>query len=96
MRFGVIVPEGWTGEYDGWDPLDAWRRTTEVAREAERLGFESIWLFDHVPTRSPRPCDVARRIGVAGSDAPGAPRGSPGADVVAGDGRGGQSALAAR
>ncbi|HYH93115.1 MAG TPA: TIGR03560 family F420-dependent LLM class oxidoreductase [Candidatus Saccharimonadales bacterium] len=56
MRIGAIVPQGWVGEYDGWDPLDAWRRTTEVARQAERLGFESIWLFDHVHT-VPRPTD---------------------------------------
>jgi len=56
VRFGVIVPQGWVGEYDGWDPLDAWRRTTEVARQADRLGFESIWLFDHFHT-VPRPTD---------------------------------------
>ena len=56
MQFGVIVPQGWVGEYDGWDPLDAWRRTTEVAQQAERLGFESIWLFDHVHT-IPKPTD---------------------------------------
>ena len=56
MRIGVIVPQGWTGEYDGWEPLDAWRRTVAVARQAERLGFESIWLFDHVHT-VPRPTD---------------------------------------
>jgi F420-dependent oxidoreductase-like protein len=56
MKVGVIVPQGWQGEYDGWDPLDAWRRTTEVARQAEQLGFESIWLFDHFHT-VPRPTD---------------------------------------
>lgn len=56
MKLGAIVPQGWTGEYDGWDPLDAWRRTTEVALQAERLGFESIWLFDHFTT-TPRPTD---------------------------------------
>ncbi len=56
MKIGAIVPQGWTGEYDGWDPLDAWRRTTEVAQQAERLGFESIWLFDHFHT-VPRPTD---------------------------------------
>ncbi|MGH2474642.1 MAG: TIGR03560 family F420-dependent LLM class oxidoreductase [Candidatus Limnocylindrales bacterium] len=56
MHIGVIVPQGWTGEYDGWDPSDAWRRTTEVARQADRLGFESIWLFDHFHT-VPRPTD---------------------------------------
>ena len=21
MRVGIIVPQGWTGEYDGWDAL---------------------------------------------------------------------------
>jgi len=56
MRIGAIVPQGWQGEYDGWDTLDAWRRTTEVALQAERLGFESIWLFDHFHT-IPRPKD---------------------------------------
>jgi F420-dependent oxidoreductase-like protein len=56
MKIGAIVPQGWVGEYDGWDPVDAWRRTTEVARQAERLGFESIWLFDHFQT-VPRPTD---------------------------------------
>jgi F420-dependent oxidoreductase-like protein len=50
MKIGAIVPQGWNGEYDGWDPLDAWRRTTEVAIQADRLGFESIWLFDHFHT----------------------------------------------
>jgi F420-dependent oxidoreductase-like protein len=56
VKLGAIVPQGWTGEYDGWDPLDAWRRTTQVAQQAERLGFESIWLFDHVHT-VPEPKD---------------------------------------
>ena len=56
MKIGTIVPQGWVGEYDGWDPLDAWRRTTRVAQEADRLGFESVWLFDHFHT-IPRPTD---------------------------------------
>jgi F420-dependent oxidoreductase-like protein len=56
MKLGAIVPQGWVGEYDGWEPLVAWRRTTEVARQADRLGFESIWLFDHFHT-VPRPTD---------------------------------------
>ena len=56
MKVGVIVPQGWQGEYDGWDPTDAWRRTADVAMQAERLGFESIWLFDHFHT-VPRPTD---------------------------------------
>ena len=52
----AIIPQGWTGEYDGRDALEAWRRTTQVARQADRLGFESIWLFDHFHT-VPRPTD---------------------------------------
>ena len=56
MKLGVIVPQGWTGEYDGWDPLPAWQRTADVARQADRLGFESIWLYDHLHT-VPRPTD---------------------------------------
>jgi len=56
MKIGVIVPQGWVGEYDGWDPLEAWHRTVAVAQQADRLGFESIWLFDHFHT-IPRPTD---------------------------------------
>ncbi len=56
MKVGVIVPQGWTGEYDGWDPARAWSRTLEVAQQAERLGFESVWLFDHFHT-VPQPTD---------------------------------------
>jgi F420-dependent oxidoreductase-like protein len=56
MKLGVIVPQGWNGEYDGWDPVEAWKRTVDVAQQADRLGFESIWLFDHFHT-VPRPTD---------------------------------------
>jgi F420-dependent oxidoreductase-like protein len=54
MDIGVIVPQGWTGEYKGFSPTDAWARTRDVAWQAEALGFESIWLFDHFHT-VPRP-----------------------------------------
>jgi F420-dependent oxidoreductase-like protein len=56
MKVGVIVPQGWTGEYAGLSPQAGWARTVEVAHAAERLGFESIWLFDHVHT-TPDPTD---------------------------------------
>ncbi len=56
MRVGIIAPQGWTGEYDGWDPARAWARTVAVAHQAEVLGFDSIWLFDHVQTE-PVPAD---------------------------------------
>ena len=56
MDIGVILPQGWTGEYDGWEPRRAWERTVAVAQHAERLGFESIWVFDHFQT-VPEPTD---------------------------------------
>ena len=56
MKLGIIVPQGWTGEYDGWEPDRAWTRTVEVARQAERIGAESVWLFDHFHT-VPKPTD---------------------------------------
>jgi F420-dependent oxidoreductase-like protein len=56
VRVGIIVPQGWTGEFDGWEPARAWARTVAVAHESEALGFDSIWLFDHVQTE-PVPTD---------------------------------------
>jgi F420-dependent oxidoreductase-like protein len=56
MKVGVIVPQGWTHEYDGWEPVAAWARTVAVAQQADRLGFESIWIYDHFHT-VPRPTD---------------------------------------
>jgi F420-dependent oxidoreductase-like protein len=56
MKLGVIAPQGWTGEYDGWEPQRAWARTVEVTHQAERIGAESVWLFDHFHT-VPRPTD---------------------------------------
>jgi F420-dependent oxidoreductase-like protein len=56
VKLGIIVPQGWTGDYDGWEPERAWARTVEVAQQAERIGAESIWLFDHFHT-VPRPTD---------------------------------------
>jgi len=56
MQVGLIIPQGWKGEYDGWDPTEAWHRTVELAEHAERIGFESIWVFDHFHT-IPEPTD---------------------------------------
>ena len=56
MQVGLLIPQGWKGEYDGWDPADAWRRTIELVRDAEALGFESAWVFDHFTT-VPEPTD---------------------------------------
>jgi F420-dependent oxidoreductase-like protein len=56
MQVGLMAPQGWKGEYDGWDPAAAWARTVELAVQAEALGFESLWVFDHFHT-VPEPTD---------------------------------------
>jgi F420-dependent oxidoreductase-like protein len=56
MHVGVMIPQGWKGEYDGWEPATAWDRTIELTRQAEELGFESAWVFDHFHT-VPQPTD---------------------------------------
>lgn len=50
MQVGLMAPQGWKGEYDGWPAADAWAKTVELARHAEEIGFESLWVFDHLHT----------------------------------------------
>jgi F420-dependent oxidoreductase-like protein len=50
MQVGLLVPQGWKHEYDGWDAAQAWARSMTLARNAETLGFESEWVFDHFHT----------------------------------------------
>ena len=55
MDFGVIVPQGWLLDLVGiTDPAEAYETMTRVAREADDLGYRSIWLYDHFQT-SPVP-----------------------------------------
>jgi F420-dependent oxidoreductase-like protein len=56
MQVGLMVPQGWKGEYDGWDAAEAWTRSVALAQQAESLGFESLWVFDHFHT-VPDPTD---------------------------------------
>lgn len=50
LRFGAFAPQGWKLEYRGWEAADAWARTVEVARLAEDLGYDHLWVYDHVET----------------------------------------------
>jgi F420-dependent oxidoreductase-like protein len=51
LQFGVFVPQGWRMDLVGIpDPIEAYETMTRVAQEAERLGYHSIWLFDHFHT----------------------------------------------
>ncbi|MBI2170117.1 MAG: TIGR03560 family F420-dependent LLM class oxidoreductase [Actinobacteria bacterium] len=50
LRFGAFVPQGWKLEYTGVAAADAWARSVEVARLAESLGYDHLWVYDHVET----------------------------------------------
>ena len=51
MKFGLLVPQGWRMDLVGIvDPVEAYETMTRVAQEAETVGFDSIWLFDHFHT----------------------------------------------
>jgi len=46
--FGMFVPQGWKMELASIeDPASKWAKTVEVAEAAERLGYDSIWVYDH-------------------------------------------------
>jgi F420-dependent oxidoreductase-like protein len=51
VKFGVLVPQGWHLDLvDIPDPQDKMEHMIRFAREAERLGFDSVWLYDHFHT----------------------------------------------
>jgi F420-dependent oxidoreductase-like protein len=50
LRFGAFAPQGWKLEYQGWKAADAWVRTVELSQLAEQLGYEHLWVYDHVET----------------------------------------------
>lgn len=50
LRFGVFVPQGWKLEYTGWSATDAWERSKVIAQQAEALGYDHLWVYDHVET----------------------------------------------
>ena len=59
IRSGAFTPQGWKLEYTGWSAADAWARTKELAVRAESLGYDHIWVYDHVetvPRREPTHC----------------------------------------
>lgn len=48
ILFGVFAPQGWKMELASIDGAEAqWAQTVSVARLAEELGYDSVWLYDH-------------------------------------------------
>jgi probable F420-dependent oxidoreductase len=50
MKIGVTLP---TGSDEGEDGTPRWPETLRYARHAEELGFDSVWLADHLLFRFP-------------------------------------------
>ena len=48
MELGLLIPQGYFSDFEGWEPRRAWERMVEIARLGERLGFGSIWVGEHV------------------------------------------------
>ena len=57
--FGAFVPQGWKMDLVAIDGAPAkWAKAVEVAQLAERLGFDSLWVYDHFHN-VPRPATEA-------------------------------------
>ena len=50
MRFGAFVPQGWRLDLVGLDVNEHWPTILDVAHDIERLGYESLWVYDHFHT----------------------------------------------
>ncbi len=55
MIFGTFAPQGWKTELSGpadsaqrWSPSEQWKVVVEVTQLAEELGYDSIWVYDHM------------------------------------------------
>jgi F420-dependent oxidoreductase-like protein len=51
VKFGVFVPQGWKMDLVGIpDPAEQYEAMTRVARVADELSYDSIWVYDHFHT----------------------------------------------
>jgi len=42
------MPNGVQGEFAGWDATRAWERSLQIGELGERLGFDAVWVPDHL------------------------------------------------
>ena len=51
IKVGVLVPQGWHRDLEDIEgPIEQFEAMVRVGKETERLGFDSIWLYDHFHT----------------------------------------------
>jgi len=49
-KFGAFVPQGWKLELSGMKADEAWATAKAVGLRAEALGYDHLWVYDHVET----------------------------------------------
>ena len=53
VQFGIVLPQGFKRDLASFDdPVAKYEAMTRVAVEAERLGYTSVWLYDHLHAES--------------------------------------------
>ena len=50
IKVGVFIPQGWRLDLPLVKAREQWNLMVQVAKRAEELGFDSIWVFDHFHT----------------------------------------------
>ena len=50
MKFGAFVPQGWRMDLVGIPAEEQWPTMLEVAKNIERLGYDTAWVYDHFHT----------------------------------------------
>src|SRR5262245_18349318 len=51
VQFGTFAPQGWRLELRGVEGGAAqWARLKQVAQTLEKIGYDSLWLYDHFHT----------------------------------------------
>ncbi len=59
LTFGMFMPQGWKMELATIDGAESkWQKAVEIATLAEELGYDSLWVYDHVHN-VPRPANEA-------------------------------------
>jgi hypothetical protein len=82
MKAGVILPQGYFDEFDGWPAGKAWDRILHTAELSEQLGFDSLWFGEHVLAKWDRHALIFDFFTVATAVAAAVPRIAIGFTVV--------------
>ncbi|HUR48071.1 MAG TPA: LLM class flavin-dependent oxidoreductase [Acidimicrobiales bacterium] len=48
ITWGAFVPHGGANEFAGWEPGKAWQRMADAAAAFDELGYDHLWLSDHL------------------------------------------------